>query len=119
MECEKEVATRWCVNCDDPYCENCFKQIHSKGKRAKHEWNPIGDGPPEETAEDELDENNQTSGYEDFMAAEGETGKGEWEEYYDDDSSAVVSKMYFAKPIVNIYSLTRSFFHALRSTVLV
>ena len=43
----------------------------------------------------------------------------EWEEYYDDDSSAVVSKMYFAKPIVNIYSLTRSFFHALRSTVLV
>ena len=119
MECEKEVATRWCVNCDDPYCENCFKQIHSKGKRAKHEWNPIGDGPPEETAEDELDENNQTSGYEDFMAAEGETGKGEWEEYYDDDSSAVVSKMYFAKPIVNVYSLTRSFFHALRSTVLV
>ena len=53
------------------------------------------------------------------MSAEGETGKGEWEEYYDDDSSAVVSKMYFAKPTVNIYSLTRSFFHALPSTVLV
>ena len=27
--------------------------------------------------------------YDDFMAAEGEIGKGEWEEYYDDDSSAV------------------------------
>ncbi len=42
IECETELAARYCVDCDDNYCDNCFDKTHNAGKRALHSWEPIG-----------------------------------------------------------------------------
>jgi hypothetical protein len=42
IECETELAARYCVDCDDNYCDSCFDKTHNAGKRALHSWEPIG-----------------------------------------------------------------------------
>ena len=42
VECEEELAARYCNECDDAYCANCFDNTHAAGKRAYHNWDPIG-----------------------------------------------------------------------------
>merc|ERR1711937_298447 len=36
VECEKEIATKFCNGCQEPFCDSCFSKIHKKGKRKKH-----------------------------------------------------------------------------------
>eukprot|EP00941_MAST-03F_sp_MAST-3F-sp1_P000126 g126.t1 len=39
VQCGKEDAVRVCHGCNgDQYCLACFGDVHSKGRRAKHEW---------------------------------------------------------------------------------
>ena len=42
VECEEELAARYCNECDDAYCANCYDNTHAAGKRAYHTWDPIG-----------------------------------------------------------------------------
>ena len=41
VECEDNVATKKCRQCEDRYCDTCFINIHRKGRRKKHNWVPI------------------------------------------------------------------------------
>lgn len=38
VECQK-LATCFCIDCTDPFCEECFFRIHQKGQRRQHEFN--------------------------------------------------------------------------------
>jgi hypothetical protein len=38
VECQK-LATSFCIDCSDPFCEECFFRIHQKGQRRQHEFN--------------------------------------------------------------------------------
>jgi len=38
VECQK-LATSFCIDCMDPFCEECFFRIHQKGQRRQHEFN--------------------------------------------------------------------------------
>ena len=40
-ECEKQDATKWCVVCDDPFCNTCWEDLHRRGNRARHPFCPI------------------------------------------------------------------------------
>jgi hypothetical protein len=42
VECEDDLAARYCTECDDAYCDKCFENTHASGKRAYHQWEPIG-----------------------------------------------------------------------------
>ena len=42
VECEDELAARYCADCDDAYCASCYDNTHSAGKRVFHRWEPIG-----------------------------------------------------------------------------
>jgi hypothetical protein len=39
-DCGK-LGTHFCTDCQDPYCEECFERMHSKGQRRKHTFNYI------------------------------------------------------------------------------
>lgn len=44
-ECELRLAERWCVSCDENFCDGCWRKVHSKGKRAFHPYSEIsGEG---------------------------------------------------------------------------
>lgn len=72
---------------DDPYCESCYKTIHSKGKKARHKWTPIGE---EKTAEEDPGQAGGeynaggAGGLDGFMNAEAENA---WEEHWDDEAN--------------------------------
>lgn len=36
VECEIVLATKRCRVCKDRYCDNCYAQLHRKGKRLTH-----------------------------------------------------------------------------------
>ena len=36
VECEDQLASLFCVQCEESYCDPCFTQQHGKGKRASH-----------------------------------------------------------------------------------
>jgi hypothetical protein len=39
------LAERWCVSCDENFCDGCWRKVHSKGKRAFHPYSEIsGEG---------------------------------------------------------------------------
>jgi len=38
IECSK-LGTCYCIDCQDPFCEECFLRIHEKGHRRNHEFN--------------------------------------------------------------------------------
>ncbi|CAD7944297.1 unnamed protein product [Amoebophrya sp. A25] len=40
IECQV-IATCYCPDCEDCFCENCFERLHSKGNRHKHEPNHL------------------------------------------------------------------------------
>merc|ERR1712194_492533 len=40
IECQV-IATCYCPDCEDCFCEACFERLHSKGNRAKHEPNHL------------------------------------------------------------------------------
>lgn len=40
-ECELRLAERWCVSCDEHFCDGCWRKVHSKGKRAFHPYSEI------------------------------------------------------------------------------
>lgn len=42
VECNDEMATRRCDQCDDPYCVDCYEKTHKAGKRALHTWRTVG-----------------------------------------------------------------------------
>ena len=42
VECEVKVALRRCVQCKDRYCDDCYQNIHKKGYRRGHNWEPLG-----------------------------------------------------------------------------
>lgn len=70
---------------DDPYCEACFKTIHSKGKKARHKWTPIGE---EKVPEDPVQAEGEYAtgvegGVDGFLNAEAENA---WEEHWDDEA---------------------------------
>merc|ERR1711974_308593 len=37
VECNDQPFTLLCVDCKDKFCEVCWKALHRKGSRAKHE----------------------------------------------------------------------------------
>ena len=37
-----KVATRRCKECEDPFCDECYDEIHAKGRLAAHTWDWIG-----------------------------------------------------------------------------
>ena len=36
VQCDDEIARRFCKDCDDKYCLPCFENVHRKGKRKNH-----------------------------------------------------------------------------------
>jgi len=41
VECESTVAVRKCRQCKDRFCANCYDNMHKKGTRKTHNWEPI------------------------------------------------------------------------------
>ena len=41
FECETARATRWCEQCEDPYCPPCFKRRHRRGKKKGHTFTVV------------------------------------------------------------------------------
>ncbi len=41
-QCEEEDATRFCEQCGDKFCANCFNKEHATGIRMKHTWSRMG-----------------------------------------------------------------------------
>ena len=52
VECEENVATRFCKECEDPFCDACYDEIHSKGRLATHTWDWVGADKKGESMED-------------------------------------------------------------------
>ena len=42
IECTTEYASRYCHDCDDNYCDECWTKTHSAGKRALHSFELTG-----------------------------------------------------------------------------
>ena len=42
IECETEEADKFCHQCNDNYCNSCFLEKHSTGKRKEHTFDQIG-----------------------------------------------------------------------------
>jgi hypothetical protein len=42
IECTTEYASRYCTDCDDHYCDDCWTKTHSAGKRALHSFELTG-----------------------------------------------------------------------------
>ncbi len=40
IECQV-IATCYCPDCEDCFCENCFERLHTKGNRSKHDPNHL------------------------------------------------------------------------------
>jgi len=40
IECDVFASTRLCNLCGDGFCDNCFLETHSKGKKISHTWMP-------------------------------------------------------------------------------
>merc|ERR1712054_437841 len=40
IECQI-IATCYCPDCEDCFCESCFERLHTKGNRSKHEPNHL------------------------------------------------------------------------------
>ena len=47
VECEERPATRNCHNCDEVFCDICYKNMHRKGRRKYHAFDLIKDPLPE------------------------------------------------------------------------
>lgn len=48
VECEREIATKFCGQCEEPFCNNCFEKIHQKGKRKDHTFTLLDKAAQEE-----------------------------------------------------------------------
>lgn len=42
VECEAIEASRHCDQCEDNYCDQCYEDLHSAGKRKEHTWQIMG-----------------------------------------------------------------------------
>jgi hypothetical protein len=95
VECEQKVAVRRCVQCKDRYCESCYQQIHKKGYRRGHSWEPLGNtlGLKDltDTPQDKTVSRTATAGTaQTATAAAGgnAAGKAQWKEYFDAGAKA-------------------------------
>ena len=90
VECEANVATKKCRQCNDRYCDTCFTPIHKKGSRRKHNWIPVT-GDSTKYANQEDGGHGSKPG-----TATGSTrerkkplvNKKDWERFYDDTAKA-------------------------------
>lgn len=74
VECEVNVATKRCRECKDQYCDKCFDQLHRKGKRKLHGWDPT--------------RRDVNSNMGNNMNGLGLDNPNLWEEYWDDNAQA-------------------------------
>ena len=42
IECDQETATRECEQCEDVFCEGCYKRLHHSSHRESHTWKALG-----------------------------------------------------------------------------
>merc|ERR1712098_36669 len=40
---ETQVAIKFCVKCDEAFCDTCWRKVHSKGKRLKHPFYDVNE----------------------------------------------------------------------------
>lgn len=99
VECEDNVATKKCRQCEDRYCDACFINIHKKGRRKKHNWEPLSSESTRYAIDTSVDGGGSAPG-----SASGQPGTGwsqkskgkggltvnkkEWERFYDDTAKA-------------------------------
>lgn len=98
VECENRYARKFCLDCDDGYCDSCYRFIHTKGKKSNHKWvEPGHDTPkydktiynPNNNNEKQIDNNNifENSGYYEQIndiKIDNNNNKVEWTENIDE-----------------------------------
>ena len=40
VQCDFQAGTRFCVQCQDTFCDSCYKHVHRKGRLSLHIWDP-------------------------------------------------------------------------------
>mmetsp|Transcript_32892 Transcript_32892/g.29776 ORF Transcript_32892/g.29776 Transcript_32892/m.29776 type:complete len:124 (-) Transcript_32892:2710-3081(-) len=65
-ECEEEITSFYCVNCEEYLCTQCDKNLHKKAKRAEHERRVVSN--PEEPAKSISSKGNKSSDSSKFNA---------------------------------------------------